>query len=224
MTYQRNRTLQQNGAVSQQTLDRSKEQLDLAQASLAERQAQLSNTGQTLIQQINQEKENLAKLQEIRPIDVRVAEVELERALIAVKQRQADLEDTKVKAPISGQILRINTRVGEQVNTQEGIVELGQTDQMYAIAEIYETDIAKVRVGQPVTVNSEYGGFAGELRGTVDHIGLQVGTRQLSEASEDPTQDENSRVVEVKIRIEPEDSYKVASLTNMQVRVEMSDL
>jgi HlyD family secretion protein len=223
LTYQRNQTLQQQGAVSQQTLDEALEQLELTEASLEERKAQLNNTIQTLKAQISQENENLARLQEVRPVDIKVAEIELERALIAVGQRQADLEDTKVRVPVSGQILRINTRVGEQVNTEEGIVELGQTEQMYAIAEVYETDISKVHIGQPAIIISEYGGFTGKIKGTVEHLGLQVGTKEVKEASEDPTQDENSRVVEVKIRIASEDTPKVAGLTNMQVRVQIGE-
>lgn len=94
---------------------------------------------------------------------------------------------------------------------------------MYAIAEVYETDIGKVRIGQPATISSEYGGFAESITGTVEHLGLQVGSKEVAEASEDPTQDENSRIVEVKIRIDPEDSKKVAHLTNMKVRIEIDD-
>ena len=223
LNYDRNKSLQQQGAVSVQVLDEAQEGLDMTQAALDERQAQLNNTKQGLEEEIKQEQENLARLQEIRPVDVRVAEIEVEKATIAVEQIKADLEDTKVKVPISGQILRINTRVGEQVNTQQGIVELGRTDEMYAIAEVYETDISKVKIGQPATISSEYGGFEGNLKGTVEHLGLQVGAKQLSEGSQDPTQDENSRIVEVKIRIEPEDSKKVAGLTNMKVRVEIDN-
>ncbi|MEO1004913.1 MAG: HlyD family efflux transporter periplasmic adaptor subunit [Cyanobacteria bacterium J06638_38] len=223
LTYDRNFTLKNQGAVSAEAFDQAKEQLDMAQAALNERLAQADNTQQSLTEEINQEKENLARLQEIRPVDVRVAEIELERAIIAVEQVKASLEDTKVKVPISGQILRINTRVGEQVNTQQGIVELGRTDEMYAIAEIYETDISKVSIGQSAVISSEYGGFIGKLKGTVEHLGLQVGAKQLSEGSQDPTQDENSRIVEVKIRIDPKDSQKVAGLTNMKVRVEINN-
>ncbi len=223
LTYDRNQSLQRQGAVSAQTFDQTKEALDMAQATLNERLAQLGNTQQTLKQEITQERENLALLQEIRPVDVRVSEIEVEKAIIAVEKIKADLEDTKVKVPISGQILRINTRVGEQVNTEEGIVELGRTDEMYAIAEVYETDIGKVSIGQPATVSSEYGGFSGKLKGTVEHLGLQVGEKQLVESTEDPTQDENSRIVEVKVRINPEDSKKVAGLTNMKVRVEINN-
>lgn len=90
---------------------------------------------------------------------------------------QAELEDLYVRVPVEGQILKINTRVGEQVNTSEGIVELAQTNQMYAIAEVYETDISKVRMGQRATVVSENGGFKDEVEGTVDHIGLQIGKK-----------------------------------------------
>ena len=223
LNYDRNSNLQQQGAVTQQALDEAREALDMARATLNERKAQLNNTSQTLQQEIMQERENLARLQEVRPVDVKVTEVELEKAIVAVKQVEADLEDTQVKVPISGQILRINTRVGEQVNTQQGIVELGRTDEMYAIAEVYETDINKVKIGQPATISSEYGGFEGKLSGTVEHLGLQVGAKQLSEGSQDPTQDENSRIVEVKIRINPEDSKKVAGLTNMKVRVEIDN-
>ena len=223
LNFERNQSLQQQGAVSIQVLDEAREGRDMAQAGLNERLAQLDNTRQSLIQEIEQERERLAQLQEIRPVDVRVAEIELEKANIAVEQVKADLEDTKVKVPISGQILRINTRVGEQVNTQQGIVELGQTAEMYAVAEVYETDIGKVKIGQPAIISSEYGGFDGKLTGTVEHLGLQVGAKQLSTSSQDPTQDENSRIVEVKIRINPEDSLKVAGLTNMKVRVEIGD-
>lgn len=219
LTYQRNQGLQQSGAVSIQTLDQAQQEFDTAQADLGQRKAQLDNTVQTLKEQITQERENLAKLQEIRPVDIRVARAELERSLVAVEQRKSELEDTKVRVPVSGQILRINTRVGEQVNTQKGIVELGQTDQMYALAEVYETEISKVRLGQRATIASEYGGFTGEVHGTVERIGLQIGNRTLSEGSDNPTTDENTRVVEVKIRIDPKDSPKIASMTSMQVRV-----
>jgi HlyD family secretion protein len=219
--YERNEFLHKEGAISQKDLDLSLEQLEITKTTLTQRKAQLNNIIQALQQQIIQEKENFAKLLEIRPVDIKVAQAELARALVVVKQRQADLDDTKVRVPISGQILRINTRVGEQVNIKQGIVEIGQTEQMYAVAEVYETDVAKVALGQTVKIKSEYGGFEGEIRGFVEYIGLQVGNQQILDSSSDPTQDENSRVVQVKIRIHSLDSPKVASLTNMQVRIEI---
>ena len=97
LTYERNVSLVSLGALSQDQLDQSQRDLSVAEADLQQRRAQLSNTIQTLQEQILQEQSLLIRLQEVRPVDVRVSEVELERAQIAVEQRRADLEDTQVR-------------------------------------------------------------------------------------------------------------------------------
>lgn len=219
LKYQRYVTLAAQGAIQRAELDDAEEQFARAKAILAQNQAELENTTSTLTAQLAKETANLKRLQEVRPVDVEIAKAELQQAQIQVEQSIAQLEDTQVRVPVAGQILRINTRVGEQVNTQQGIAELGQTKQMYAIAEIYETDIVKVKLGQPAIITSEYGGFSGELQGKVAQIGLQVGKTRLNQDQNNPTNDINARVVEVKIRIDPQDSPKVAALTGMQVRV-----
>lgn len=84
---------------------------------------------------------------------------------------------------------------------------------MYVTAQVYETDVVRIRVGQNATIKSPLG----DLRGTVDDIGLQVGRKDV--LGTDPVADVDARVVEVKIRLTPQDSQKVADLTNLQVKV-----
>jgi len=91
---------------------------------------------------------------------------------------------------------------------------------MYAIAEVYETDVGMVEVGDKAEVISEHGGFTGKLRGTVDHVGLQIKKQDILES--DPSANKDARVVEVKVRLDPQDSEKVAKLTNLQVRVKIA--
>ena len=55
---------------------------------------------------------------------------------------RAELDLAVVRSPIDGQVLEVHARQGERVGP-DGIVELGQTDAMYAIAEVYETDIGR---------------------------------------------------------------------------------
>ncbi len=222
LKYQRNLALVKEGAISTSNVDNAQEEFGRATATVAQNKAELENTKTTLQAQLAKERANLGKLQEVRPVDVEIAKAELEQALIQVEQRKAELDNTQVRVPISGQILRINTRVGELVSTQQGIAELGRTNQMYAIAEVYETDIVKVRPGLQATITSEYGGFGGEIRGKVDQIGLQIGKTRLNQDQTNPTNDVNARVVEVKIRLNPQDSPKVAALTGMQVRVKIN--
>jgi len=91
---------------------------------------------------------------------------------------------------------------------------------MYVIAEVYETDISKIKVGQRAITISENGGFDGEIHGSVDHIGLQIKKKNVLES--DPAADKDARVVEVKIQLDPADSHKVAGFTNMQVRIRIA--
>ena len=221
INFNRYQTLYQDGAVSRSALDDRQELFDRAQARLNQAQARLENTNSTLQEQIAREKAMLNKLREVRPVDLAEAQAEVDYAIAQVKRIESELEDYYVRVPIDGQILKINTRVGEQVNTTQGIVELGRTEQMYAIAEVYKTDVGKVKVGQRATVISEHGGFEGKLQGTVDHIGLQIKKQDVLES--DPAADKDARVVEVKVRLDPQDSDKVAGLTNLQVRIRINN-
>ena len=214
--------LQDQKLETRSQLGNIKTELLSMRETVKERQAELEQTIQTLNAQISQERAKLAELREILPTDVRIAQAQLEKAKIAVEQKQAALKDSEVRVPVDGQILKINTRVGEQVNISQGIVELAQTDKMYVMAEIAEIDVNKIRQGQTALITSEYNSFAGELRGTVAQVGLQVGRRQTQEAGgSNPSTDKESRVVAIKIEITAIDSPKVAKLTNLQVRVRL---
>ena len=182
---------------------------------ITEAEANLARTKATLTQQISQAEASFQAIAEVREVDVSVAQAELEVAEAAVNQARANLELAYVKSPIEGQILEINTWAGEMVNKAEGIVEVGNTKNMYVVAEVYESEIDRIRIGQKATITS--GGILPKLTGTVDDIGWQIRTQDVLDT--DPVADVDARVVEVKIRLHPEDSRKVANLTNLQVNV-----
>ncbi|MGK7896642.1 MAG: efflux RND transporter periplasmic adaptor subunit, partial [Xenococcus sp. (in: cyanobacteria)] len=187
---------------------------DSGQEEIAEAQANLQRTINTIQQQQTEAQATLNQIAEIRPVDLVLAEAELEDATVGVQQAQAELDLASVRSPSDGQILKIHTWPGEIISDR-GIVELGQTGQMYVKAEVYETDISRVRLGQQSTISSD--GFPGQLQGKVDEIGLQIGKKEV--LSTNPVVDVDARVVEVKIRLDSEDSQKVAGLTNLQVKV-----
>ncbi|NJR57485.1 MAG: ABC exporter membrane fusion protein [Cyanobacteria bacterium CRU_2_1] len=225
-------SLYQEGATSASQRDSTCLQYAVAQERVEEANANLARTLSTLQEQINEANANLNRtiatlenqlqenaatldaLAEVRPVDVQIAQAELQAAEAAVERAKADLALAYVRSPSDGQVLEIHTRPGELVGT-DGIVEVGQTSQMYAIAEVYETDISRVQIGQQATISSD--GIIGELHGTVDEIGLQIGTRDA--LGTDPVADADARVVEVKIRLTPEDSLRAAGLTNLEVNV-----
>ena len=85
--------------------------------------------------------------------------------------------------------------------------------------EVYENDIARVEPGQIAWISSENGSFAGELKGRVMSVGLQIGKNDVLDA--DPAADIDARVVEVKIQLSPQASKEVQRLTNANVFVKI---
>ncbi|MBG1244866.1 ABC exporter membrane fusion protein [Nostoc sp. NZL] len=229
--YQRYQQLYSQGAVSNSlydskglTVETAKQQVDEAKAvlnrinttaskQLAEAKAALARTNATGSKQVSEAKATLTSIAEVRPVDIAAAKTEVENAIATLKHAQTELAGAYIKAPMAGQIIKIHTRVGEKIS-DSGIADLAQTNQMIAVAEVYQTDISKVKLGQQAVISSQ--AFAGELRGTVAQIGLQVNRQNVF--SNQPGENLDSRVVEVKIRLNPEDSKRVAGFTNLQVQ------
>ena len=139
---------------------------------------------------------------------------ELSQARAQLTKVQADLQLSQLRAPMAGTVLRITSRPGERPEAL-GILELGATDRMEAVAEVYESDIDRVRVGQSVRLTSENGGFDGSLQARVLRISPQVRQRQV--LSTDPTGDADARVVEVRLELDPSAAAKVSDLAGLKV-------
>ena len=214
--YQRNRQLYEQGAISLSLFDSKRLDADTRRQQLAEAQANFDRIQRTGIEQASAAAAQLDSIAEVRPVDVQVTQAEVDRAMADVERAQADLEDIYVRAPQAGQIVEIHTRPGERI-ADLGIVTLGQTQQMMAIAEIYQSDIAKIEIGQTATITSP--AIPDTLQGSVEQIGLQVGQQRV--VDEDPAANIDARVVEVRVRLDPASSEKVAGLTNLQVTVQV---
>ena len=210
--YQRYDSLNAEGAVSASERDARLLTYQTSQRQLEEARAALGRIQTTSAEQIAQARATLDQIAEVRPVDVTTAEAEIAAAEAAVAEARAQVEQTLVRSPRAGQIIAIHTRPGETVGS-EGIATLGNTDQMMAIAEVYQSDVAQIEVGQPVEITSP--AIPDVVMGTVERIGLQV--EQQAVVDEDPATNIDARVVEVDIRLNPEASAQVAGLSNLQV-------
>ncbi|MEO1374213.1 MAG: efflux RND transporter periplasmic adaptor subunit [Cyanobacteria bacterium J06635_10] len=209
--------LQRIKASKQQQLAEAKANLERIQSSrqqqLAETKANLERTQLSLQKQINQSKATLESIAQIRPLDVLVAQAEVNRAIAAMNRAEAELKQAYVRSPQNGQIFDIHTRPGEKISN-EGIAEIGQTSSMYAIVEVFQSDVNKIRLGQEVDLLTD--AIPGKLNGIVDQIGLQVERQNV--ANSDPSTNIDSQVVEIHVRLNDESSEKAARFTNLQVQ------
>ena len=165
---------------------------------------------ETTVQAINREKARVTGVDEVRDSDVKLAEAELESARASVAHAKAESEASRILAPSEGRVLKINAHKGEEVGAH-GLLELGRTDRMYVVAEVYESDVKRVHVGQAATMTSE--ALKVPLHGKVEYIGVNVGKDSL--AGLDPVSLTDARVIQVKIRLD--ESEDAARLIHGQV-------
>ncbi len=184
------------------------------QQQINEAQAKLNQAQTAKLAQITEAKATLDRITEVRPVDVQTAEAEVNAAIATAKQAEANLNLAYIRAPRDAQVLKIYAHPGERIGN-DGIAQLGQTRAMYAVAEVYESDVKKVQIGQKAKITST--SFTEELEGRVERIGLQVLKQNV--INTDPSANIDGRIVEVRIRLNENSSQKVSGLTNLQVKV-----
>jgi HlyD family secretion protein len=229
--WQRYQQLYTDGAISQSLYDSKRLSVDTISQQLNEAQANLQRIDSTGRKQISEAKTALSKINatgskqvsaaaatldkiaEVRPIDVEAAKVEVNRAIAAAKQAKANLDQVYVRSPQDGVIFDIHTRSGEVVSN-DGIVEIGQTNQMYAVVEVYQSDVNKISPGKKVEISSN--SLPSKLQGSVDWVGWKVQRQNI--INTDPSENIDSRVVEVHVELDKPSSQKAAKFTNLQIK------
>jgi HlyD family secretion protein len=204
------------GAAPASLRDSKQLTADTVRQQLNEAQVNLSRIQQSRQQQVAEAQATLKQIAEVRPVDVNVARSQVAAAQARVARAQAELDLATVRSPQNGQVLKIHTRPGELVGTQ-GIISLGQTQRMVVVAEVYEVDLSRIRVGQIATVISKNNAFPEVLRGEIVEVGLEIGKQDV--LNTDPAAQFDARVVEVKVRLDEAASRQVARLTNLSVQV-----
>ena len=145
-------------------------------------------------------------------IAAEVAAANISVAEARVSRHQKELERAYIYAPVDGRVLAVNTREGERIG-ESGILELGRIDEMYAIAEVYEADVARLSIGQTAKVSSR--ALKSDLEGRIKRIRPLV--RKQDQIGTDPAARKDARVVEVEVILDSPDA--AAGYTNLQVDV-----
>jgi RND family efflux transporter MFP subunit len=96
-------------------------------------------------------------------VDLAVAQADVDAA-------QAVYAKTLLVAPANGTITHVDTKVGERVDAQKAVVVLEDVGNLYVEANINETSISKVVLGQPVVMTLDAFGADVSFTGTVIHI------------------------------------------------------
>jgi len=177
----------------------AQEQRDEASVSAAEAQLTLANQNltrdQALIKAHGVSQENLERDQENArnaAAGVRQARAALAATKAAVSgtqpethprvlQAEANLRSawlasnrTRVLAPVSGYVVRRAVQLGQQVNPASEMIAITSLSDVWIDANFKETELEKIRIGQPVEVKADVYGSHFTYHGKV--LGLTAGT------------------------------------------------
>lgn len=210
----RYQNLHQSGAISTSQYDSKQTLMRSSRALLSEAVSERKRLEETLTARVAESKYTLSKIAEVRDVDVSVAIAELEEAMAKLTRVRTDLDLASVRSSQDGRILKLNVRPGEIV-TEKGIADIGLTSEMVVVADVHQSDIDKVTIGQRAEISSAT--FEKKIHGSVKSIGWQV--QRQSVYAQDPSASSDARVIEVKIFIDKPDRKFVQGLTNLQVEV-----
>src|ERR671932_1909653 len=191
----RNQQLYDAGAISLQILNQARSARDSAQAQVraAQQAVDLQKAG-ARPEEIEQARAKVKQQQEAvnllkagnRPEDIDVARAQLTSAKGVLQSIQAQINDTVIRAPFDGVVTKKFSDPGAFVTpttsassaagaSTSSILTLASTNQV--VANLSETNIAQVRLGQEVTLKAD--AFPGRtFEGKVSQIAAQATVTQ----------------------------------------------
>lgn len=193
--------------TSEQQLDQLRLLRDQAANELLAAQSQLKKLKAGRDLRRREAEAKLAEAQAARAkIDAALPEQSLAKAVAAAEEK---LKLATLASPIDGVVLEVLCDEGDVVG-QMPLVRLGDVSKMVAVAEVYETQVSAVRVGQRAEITAD--ALPASLIGRVERVSTVVGKNRMF--SLDPTRNTDLRVVEVRIAID--DPGPAAQFVNLQ--------
>lgn len=153
----------------------------------------------------------LSKLEKSLELSVNRAEKELDVAKQKLELARIKYSKSIVRSPIDGTIMKVFGKPGEIA--ENVIFSIADLENTYVIAEIYESDTLRLKVGQKAKISSAALPVA--VNGTVTSIGTMIFNNSIN--SVDPAAQTNSRIIEVLILLD-KNPY-TERMINLQVDV-----
>ena len=123
-------------------------------------------------------------------------------------------------SPIDGTVIAIKMQQGDYVNTSDVVMVVAKTSDMYITANVEETDILKIHVGQSVSVSLD--AFGRDFSGYVKDIDAMTSTKLTSSATSFTTSGTYTKVTQlIPVKIKLVDDVDLADIigTNATVKI-----
>ncbi|HEY3520435.1 MAG TPA: EmrA/EmrK family multidrug efflux transporter periplasmic adaptor subunit [Rhodanobacteraceae bacterium] len=156
--YQRRQGLAKTGAISAEELSHARDALTAAESALSGVQGQLA-TSKALVE------------------DTQIAShPDVQAAAAKVRAAYLDRQRDTLVAPVSGHVAKRAVQVGQRVQPGTPLMAVVPLPQVWVDANFKETQLQNMRIGQPVTLESDLYGGDVEYHGHVEGLGVGTGS------------------------------------------------
>ncbi len=131
----------------------------------------------------------------------------LQQAQLTLSQRETDVADLTVKAPVGGTISSVNVAVGDKVSTGTDLFRVANYSTMEVTISVDELDVAMVKVGQPAEI-------------TLDALPGRTYTGKVSKVNPEGVFKNDIATFEVTVAIEKADGIMAGMNSTVLVTVE----
>ncbi|WP_392551527.1 efflux RND transporter periplasmic adaptor subunit [Orbus wheelerorum] len=105
-----------------------------------------------------------------------LAHPSIQQAIFKLREAWLNLKRTKIIAPVTGYISRRSVQIGEQITKGERLMIIVPLDQVWVEANFKEVQLKDIRIGQKVTLTSDYYGDNIIFNGKIAGIAMGTGS------------------------------------------------
>jgi len=207
LNYERSQKLfQDGGIISQSVLDQADRDSKMAQARL-----ESARQNYQLI------------MAPPRAEDVAAAQAELALARGQLAQAEDNYNNTFVRSPVDGVVVKRYMNPGESISYEslyQPIVSVSDTTHMMVRAEINETDVGKIQVGQRAEIRAD--AFRGQtFPGRVLRVSGGLGPKRIQ--TDNPTEKIDTDVLESFVEVDPGSPLRVGLRVDVYITLAQRD-
>lgn len=146
------------GAVSREELAHARDMLAAAEAALSASHGQLARS-RALVDATTVQ-----------------GQPQVQAAAAQLRQAYLNLQRTAIVAPVSGYVAQRSVQLGQRVQPGTTLMTIVPIEQMWVEANFKETQLTKMRIGQPVEVRADLYGGSVKYDGKVSSLGMGTGS------------------------------------------------
>lgn len=158
-----------------------------------------------------------------RPEDVAAAQAEVGVARARLVQAEDYYDNTFIRSPVDGVVVKRFMNPGESISYEslyQPIISVADTTRLMVRAEVDETDIGKVQIGQRAEIRCD--AFPGQaFFGRVTHISGGLGKKKIQ--TDNPTEKIDTDILETFIEVDPGSPLRVGLRVDVYVQLARKD-